>query len=62
MPPLGSAAQTFDFCIAALIVLVVTCAVTVAVEKIADRMAMRNVIDALLHDLCTRRVVGCCVA
>jgi hypothetical protein len=54
-----SVRQTLDFCIAVLFVLVVTYAVAVAIEKIADRAAARNVIDTLLHDMCTHPVVGC---
>ena len=51
--------QTFDFCIAALFVLVVACAVAVAVKKNVDRAAARNVFDALVHGTCTHPVVGC---
>jgi cytochrome c oxidase assembly factor CtaG len=58
-PGARSVRQTLDFCIAVLIVLVVTFAVAVAIEKIADRAAARNVIDTLLHDMCTHPVVGC---
>jgi cytochrome c oxidase assembly factor CtaG len=58
-PGVRSVRQTLDFCIAVLFVLVVTYAVAVAIEKIADRAAARNVIDTLLHDMCTHPVVGC---
>ena len=51
--------QTFDFCIAALFVLVVAGAVAVAVQKTADRTAARNVFDALVHGTCTHPVIGC---
>ncbi len=51
--------RTFDFCIAVLFVLVVSYAVAVAIKTTADRAAARNVIDALVHDVCTHRVVGC---
>lgn len=54
-----SVRQTFDFCIAVLFVLVVTFAIAVAIEKIADRAAARNAIDTLLRDMCTHPVVGC---
>jgi hypothetical protein len=45
--------------IAVFLVLVQIYYVTVAIEKYADRAAARNIIDALLHDICTHRVVGC---
>ena len=51
--------QTFDLCIAVLFVLVVTYAVTVAIEKMAERAALLNVIDSLMNDICTHPVVGC---
>jgi hypothetical protein len=54
-----STRQTLDLCIAVLFVLVVTYAVTVAIEKMAERAALLNVIDALMNDICTHPVVGC---
>jgi len=51
--------QTLDFCIGVLFVLVVTYAVAVAIETTADRAAARNVMDALIHDICTHPVVDC---
>ena len=40
-----------------LFVLVMTYAV--AIERIVDRAAARNMIDALIHDTCTHPVIGC---
>jgi hypothetical protein len=51
--------QTLDFCIGVLFVLVVACAAAVAIEITADRVAARNAMDALVHDICTYPVVGC---
>ena len=51
--------QTVDFCLGVLFVLVVAYAVAVAIETTADRVAARNVMDALMHDACTHPVVGC---
>ena len=51
--------QALDFCIGVLFVLVVAYAVAVAIEITADRVAARNVMDALVHDICTHPVVGC---
>lgn len=45
------------FGIAMLFVLVMTYAV--AIERIVDRAAARNMIDALIHDTCTHPVIGC---
>jgi hypothetical protein len=42
-----------------LFVLIVIYDVTVAIERNANRAAGRNVIDTLLNDICTHRVVGC---
>jgi hypothetical protein len=56
-PEVRSACQ-LGFWIAMLFVLVMTYAVTVAIE-IADRAAARNAIDALMRDTCTHPVVGC---
>ena len=55
----GRICQTLDFCIGVLFVLVVAYAVAVVIEITADRVAARNVIDALIHDICTHPVVGC---
>jgi hypothetical protein len=59
-PEVRSACQ-LGFWIAMLFVLVMTYAVTVAIEieRIADRAAARNAIDALMRDTCTHPVVGC---
>jgi hypothetical protein len=57
--PVRKARQALDICIAVLFVLVVIYDVTVAIERNANRAAARNVIDTLLHDICTHRVVGC---
>jgi hypothetical protein len=54
-----SVRQTFDFCIVVLFVLAVTYADAIAIKKVADRAAARNVYDALVHDACTHPVVGC---
>ena len=51
--------QTLDFCLGVLFVLVVAYAVAVAIETTADRVAARNVMDALMHDICTHPVIGC---
>jgi len=51
--------QTLDLCIAVLFGLVVTYAVTVAIEKMAERAALLNVIDSLMNDTCTHAVVDC---
>ncbi len=51
--------QTLDFCLGVAFVLVVAYAVVVAIETTADRVAARNVMDALMHDICTYPVVGC---
>ena len=51
--------QTLDFCLGVLFVLVVAYAVAVTIETTADRAAARNVMDALMHDICTHPVVGC---
>jgi hypothetical protein len=59
LPPVRNARQTLDICIAILVVLVVIYDITVAIERNANRAAARNVIDALLHDICTHRVIGC---
>jgi len=53
-----------DLCIAVLFVLVVTYAVMVAAEKMANKAALRNVMDSLVNDICTHdveahSVVGC---
>ena len=50
-------ARQLGFGIAMLFVVVITYAV--AIERIVDRAAARNVIDALIHDTCTHPVVGC---
>jgi hypothetical protein len=42
-----------------LLVLIVIYDVRVAIERNANRAAGRNVIDTLLTDICTHRVVGC---
>jgi hypothetical protein len=42
-----------------LLVLVLTYDVTVTIKKSADRAAARNVINTILHDICTHHVVGC---
>jgi hypothetical protein len=39
--------------------LIVIYDVRVAIERNANRAAGRNVIDTLLTDICTHRVVGC---
>jgi hypothetical protein len=41
------------------LVLVAIYAVAVAIKMTADRTAARNVVDALIHDICTHPVVGC---
>ena len=48
--------QTLDLCIAVLFGLVVTYAVTIAIEKRADRESLRNVIDSLINNVCTHDV------
>jgi len=53
-----------DLCIAVLFVLVVTYAVMVAIFSVADRAALRNVMDSLVNEICTHDVeappvVGC---
>ena len=58
-PGVRSVRQTLDFGLVVLFVLVMTFAVAVAIKKIADRAAARNVFDALMHDICTPPVVGC---
>lgn len=57
-PEVHSAYQ-LGFWIAMLFVLVITYAVTVAIERTADQAAARNMIDALLRDTCTHPVIGC---
>jgi len=62
-----SARLMLDLCIAVLFVLVVTYAIMVAIEKTANRAALRNVMDSLVNDTCTHdveahSVVGCRVS
>ena len=59
-----SARLALDLCIAALFGFAVTYAAMVAIEKTANRAALRNVIDSLVNDICTHDVeaypvVGC---
>jgi hypothetical protein len=51
-----SARETLDFCIAVLSVLLLAYAITFAIEKMADLVALRNVIDSLINDICTHDV------
>ena len=51
-----SARQILDLCIAVLFVLLVAYAITVSIEKTADLVALRNVINSLINDVCTHDV------
>ena len=44
--------QTLDLCIAVLSALLVAYAITVAIEKMADLVALHNVINSLINDTC----------
>jgi len=62
-----SARLMLDLCIAMLFVLVVTYVGMIAIEKTANRAALRNVMDSLVNDICTHdvethSVVGCRVS
>jgi hypothetical protein len=48
--------QTLDLCIAVLSALLVTYAITVAIEKMADLVALHNVINSLIDDTCTHDI------
>jgi len=47
-----SARQTLDLCIAVLFVILTGYAITVAIEKMADLVALHNVINSLINDTC----------
>jgi hypothetical protein len=48
--------QTLDLCIAVLSALLVAYAITVAIEKMADLVALHNVINSLINDTCTHDI------
>ena len=51
-----SARQALDLCIAVLSALLVAYAITVAIEKMADLVALHNAINSLINDTCTHDI------
>ena len=48
--------QTLELCIAVVSALLVAYAITVAIEKMADLVALHNVINSLINDTCTHDI------
>jgi len=59
LPRVRCVREIVKICIAALFVLVVTYAVAVVIKRTADRAALRNTLNALIHNTCTHPVFRC---